>query len=217
MKFYFTIKCILLGDSQVGKSSILTQYIQDRFFLNPTSTIGVDFGIKEMDIKYGANDYNIKFNIWDTAGDNRYKSIVETYYRNTSYILLTFDVNKRCSFNNIVKLYYSIKNDHEKSKFIFVGNKTDLNNNYKVNEKEVSKLAKELDIQYIFISAKECSNVHELFKLVYTDALKEFDKLAYIKKIDCKSFNNIKVRNIPEVYVYNKEVESCWCGFCKVC
>jgi len=217
MKFYFTIKCILLGDSHVGKSSILSQYIQDRFFLNPTSTIGVDFGIKEMDIKHGNDEYNIKLNIWDTAGDKRYKTIIETYYRNTSYVLLTFDVNNRRSFNNIVKLYYSIKNDHEKSKFIFVGNKTDLNVYYKVSEKEVSELAKKLGIQYIFTSAKESSNIYELFKFVYTDALNEFDKLPYAKKINCKYFNNIKVKNIPEMYVYNNEVESCWCGLCKIC
>ena len=123
MKFKLAIKCILIGNSEVGKSSILSQYVQDRFILNSTSTIGVDFGTKDININYGSHDYNIKLNIWDTAGDKRYKSIIETYYKNTSYILLVFDVNNRRSFNNVIQLHNSIKQDHKKSKFIFVGNK----------------------------------------------------------------------------------------------
>ena len=134
-----TIKCILIGDSEVGKSSILSRYIQNNFLLNSTSTIGVDFGSKEIEINYKTHDYNIKLNIWDTAGDKRYKSIIESYYKNTSYILLVFDVNNRRSFNNVIQLHKSLQQDHQKSKFIFVGNKTDiLNRTNRVMEKELS-------------------------------------------------------------------------------
>jgi len=220
MKFNLTIKCILIGDSEVGKSSILSQYIQDRFLLNSFSTIGVDFGTKEINISYGGDDYSIKLNIWDTAGDKRYKSIIETYYKNTSYILLVFDVNSRASFNNVIRLHNSIRDEYKKSKFIFVGNKTDVKNIHnKVTEREMSELSRETNALAISTSAKENHNIHGLFKCVYTHALSEFDKIPYAKKISCTRFNNIKVRTERSSYVYNSqnEVDSCWCGFCKIC
>ena len=219
MKFKLAIKCILIGNSEVGKSSILSQYVQDRFILNSTSTIGVDFGTKDININYGSHDYNIKLNIWDTAGDKRYKSIIETYYKNTSYILLVFDVNNRRSFNNVIQLHNSIKQDHKKSKFIFVGNKTDIpDRGNRVTEKEVSILSAETGALYILTSAKENHNIRGLFKLVYTHALVEFDKIPYTKKISCSRFNNIKVGTIRSSYIYNKknEVDSCWCAMCTI-
>ena len=220
VKFNISIKCILIGDSEVGKSSILFKYTQDKFFLDSISTIGVDFGTKDINIKYGADDYSIKLCIWDTAGDKRYKSIVETYYKNASYILLVFDVNNRHSFNSVIQLHNSIKPGHKKIEFILVGNKTDISKGYnKVTENEVSKFAKEIDALHILTSAKDNHNIHLLFKYIYTHALKEFNNLTYAKKINCTRFNNMKIKYDSGQYIYksNCEVDSCWCGFCKIC
>lgn len=216
MKFNMIIKCILIGDSEVGKSSILSQYIQKEFFLDSIATIGVDFGIKEINISRGVDDYNIKLNIWDTSGDRRFKSIVESYYRNTSYVLLVFDVNNRSSFNNVIQLHNSIKDSCMGAKFILVGNKADIDTN-KVTEKEVLDVAKERNALYILTSAKENMNIHALFKCVYTHALSEFEKLPYTTKITCNSFNNIKVGIEPRPFKQNQEVNSCWCGLCNIC
>lgn len=219
MKFNLSIKCVLVGDSKVGKSSILSRYMYNTFFLNSMSTIGVDFGAKKINIKYGRDDYNIKLNIWDTTGDKLYRSIVESYYMNASYILLVFDINNRISFNSVMRLYDDTKDNNNKTTFILVGNKTDVSGYNQLSEKQISSVAKKENISYLLISAKEDNNIHSLFKHVYIDALKEFDKLTYIEKMSCEKFNNIKVKYDPGVYTYksNSEVDSCWCGFCKIC
>ena len=106
-------------------------------------------------------------------------------------------------------------------KFILVGNKSDIvtRSNNKVTKEQIIKFSKEIDALHVITSAKENNNLNLLFKSIYTHAIREFDKLPYTKKINCTQFNNIKVRTGQGSYIYNRdtEVETCWCGFCKIC
>ncbi len=127
----YVSKIIVVGDSGVGKTNILTRFGRNDFIQNSSSTIGVEFFTKICEI----NGYNIKFNIWDTAGQEKYKSITRTFYYNSNSAIVVFDLNDKESFQNIkswldeIKLYTS-----EDIFIVLVGNKCDLEREVSTNQ-----------------------------------------------------------------------------------
>jgi len=117
------LKLILVGDSGVGKTNILTRFTKNTFNYDNKTTIGVEFGTKIINI----NDHVVKLQIWDTAGQERYKSITVAYYKGSKGALIVFDVSKKQSFDNVIKWFDDIKKNGEKDlSIILIGNKTDL-------------------------------------------------------------------------------------------
>ena len=118
------IKCTIIGDSFVGKTSIISKYFKPDINKNTESTLGAIFWSLSKNI----DDYNFKLDIWDTAGQERYHSLIPMYIRNTDVILVVFDLTNRESFNNLDKWYnYIIQSNHNNfiPKIIFIGNKVD--------------------------------------------------------------------------------------------
>lgn len=153
------LKIVLLGESGVGKSSILKRYIDNTFVELLESTIGASFMNKKVIIENKV--YNL--DIWDTAGQERYKSLMPMYYRNAKGAIIVYSVDNFDSFNVAKKWIYTLTNYHQKNIIIYlVGNKTDLTKNVFDNS-EINEIIKEDNIFHITTSAKNGNNIEKLF------------------------------------------------------
>ncbi|CAF3336246.1 unnamed protein product [Rotaria socialis] len=155
------LKLLLIGDSGVGKSSLLKRFSDNIFTESFLPTIGVDFKIRTLN----HNGKNIKLQIWDTAGQERFRTITASYYRGAQGIILVFDLTDLESFDNIKKWLTEIeRNGHEDVKKLLVGNKCDLTAEKVVDYGKAKKFADSLHIPYIETSAKDSNNVEQTFK-----------------------------------------------------
>lgn len=171
-EYDYLFKIILIGDSGVGKSALLTRYCDDNFLDTYISTIGVDFKIKTMEI----DGKIIKLQMWDTAGQERFKSIVSSYYRGAQGVLICFNVEDVKSFENIQQWMYEIREYCQSDVILLlVGTKSDRRDDEKKiynGPKELVKLevietfCKDEDIEYIETSAKINKNCEEVFELL---------------------------------------------------
>jgi Ras-related protein Rab-11A len=120
----YCFKIVLVGDSSVGKSNILSRYVNNEFYKESKSTLGIELSTKVFKV----NNSIIKVNIWDTAGEERYNSITAAYYKGANGAIIVYDVTKKETFDNVEKWYKEIKLISEKNlSLILVGNKSDLN------------------------------------------------------------------------------------------
>jgi small GTP-binding protein len=169
MSTNYIIKILTLGATQVGKTSIVLRYSEDKFNYNKIATIGIDFKIKI--IKKG--NERIKVSIYDTAGQERFQNIVKHYYKGANGVLLIYDITKRDTFKN---LDFWIKDLEDNSDidnlFIYlIGNKNDMENKREVSWVEASNYAKEKKLPYIEVSAKTGNNIQKLFDEVIKGAM----------------------------------------------
>lgn len=156
----YIYKVLLLGDSAVGKTCFLLRYADDTFTDNHISTIGLDYRLKMVSID---NDVIVKMQIWDTAGQDRFRAITKNYYKGAHGIILMYDVTSTVSFNNIKNWVSQIKeNTTEKVKICLVGNKIDVDGR-KVTTQEGQKLATEYNMKFFETSARNNVNVEETF------------------------------------------------------
>ena len=131
--YKYIFKAILIGDTGVGKSCLLLQLIENEIRVNHDVTIGVEFGAKVMK----CNGDNIKLQIWDTAGQENFRSITRSYYRSAAAALLIYDITCMSSFNNIRTWMEEIQTGcHEATVIILVGNKKDKERNREVSTEE---------------------------------------------------------------------------------
>ena len=119
----FKVKIVLLGDSGVGKTNLISRFTKNMFSPNSKATIGVEFFIKT----YKVNNKILKIEIWDTAGQERYKSITSVYYKGAKGAFIVYDITSRKSFDDVDKWIEEIKEKTSKDiKLIIIGNKIDL-------------------------------------------------------------------------------------------
>lgn len=134
----FHSKVILIGDSGVGKSAVLSRYSRNEFSNEAKTTIGVEFATSFMNV----DDKNIKVTIWDTAGQDRFRAATRAYYRNTLGAFIVYDITKRNSFENVSKWLQELKENVQNDLVItLVGNKCDLRHIRAVSTQEALKLA----------------------------------------------------------------------------
>ena len=153
-------KILTLGETTVGKSSILNKFTDNVFTSTQLPTIGIDFKIKN--IKIG--ELNIGLKIWDTAGQERYRNITKQYFKGADGILLVFDLTKRDTFDKINQWIEQLNNytsTYEIS-IVLIGNKKDLPDR-EISFEEGKKRAKELNVEYFETSAKTGENINEAF------------------------------------------------------
>jgi small GTP-binding protein len=157
------VKVIVVGNSNVGKSSLMHTYINGCFSKIQAMTIGFDFLVKNVLI----NNEIVRVQIWDTAGQERYRSIVSSYYRGSNATLIVYDVSNRESFNDIVKWLDMIncKSSYQNIPILLLGNKTDLEHR-EVSEQEGQEFAAMHDIMFMEVSAKSNVNVESAFTSV---------------------------------------------------
>ena len=162
----YNILVILVGDMGVGKSSLMSQYIKKEFPESPLPTIAIEFATKIIKIKEGGY---VKAQIWDTAGQEKYKSITSHHYRKAVGALLVYDVTRRITFDNCIKWYKELKVFTDQECVIcIVGNKLDLlegnPNRREVSIEEGKKFARQNKTLFFETSAKNNNNVVECFE-----------------------------------------------------
>jgi len=156
----YLFKVLLLGDSGVGKTSLILRYTDETFNSKLVNSIGVDFKMKKKEI----DGKVIKVQIWDTAGHERFRAITYSYYRGANAIIIVFDLTEDKSFLSIRDWLKQIDKYASKNVFKFlVGNKSDLQHKRLVSFEDAKKFADELNIPYFETSAKEGININELF------------------------------------------------------
>ena len=153
-------KVILVGDSGVGKTCLLSMYVKG-FCEQTIPTIAVEFCTKEIELYDGTK---IKVQLWDTAGQERFKSLAMTYYRKAFGILLLFDVTKKSSFIACKNYLEEVRNNSDRQCVIYlVGNKIDLENEREITKEEAENFARIENIKYIETSAVKNMKVNEAF------------------------------------------------------
>ena len=162
------IKVILVGESHVGKTSIITQYIQNNFSDEYIATFAQDKSIKEEVLKDGTQ---IKLEIWDTIGQEGYNLANKIFMKNSKIALLIYDITDRKSFDNLNKFYDLICEVNGRNNVVIgvVGNKNDLYEKRVVEEEEAKKYAKDIDSTYFETSAKDHESIENLFKEISYD------------------------------------------------
>ncbi|MCJ8728098.1 hypothetical protein PDJAM_G00000410 [Pangasius djambal] len=163
----YQFRIIMLGDSTVGKSSMLKRYTEDRFLECINETVGVDFYVHFLEVEPGMM---VKLQFWDTAGQERFRSVTRSYYRNSVGGLLVFDVGNRASFEH-VRDWYAEVCEHVMPHamiFVLVGHKSDreLAGERSVSKDEAEKLAAQLGTTYVEASAKTGQNIQMCFEVL---------------------------------------------------
>lgn len=156
----YLFKLLLIGDSGVGKSSILSSFADDQFTESHISTIGVDFKITTTSI----DNSIVKLQIWDTAGQERFRTITTSYYRGAHGIIVVYDITDRESFDNIKSWLEEIERyGTSNTNIILIGNKSDLPDKRKVSVEEAESFAEVNEFTFIETSAKTNCNISKMF------------------------------------------------------
>ena len=164
-------KIVLVGDSGVGKSSILDMLINNKFYTNVESTVGSAFKTKEIEMGSKA----VKLNIWDTAGQERYNSLTKMYCRGAAAAIMVYDITKRDTFNNLRKWYQVVlESGNTEILFAVVGNKEDLVDREETSLEEAQSFAHKIGAIFKKTSARSNFGIDDLFQSVAFKVFPEF-------------------------------------------
>ncbi|CAO1391236.1 unnamed protein product [Diamesa serratosioi] len=161
-------KLLIIGDSGVGKSSLLIRFSDNVFSGSYITTIGVDFKIRTVVI----NGERVKLQIWDTAGQERFRTITNTYYRGTHGVIVVYDVSNGESFANVKRWLQEIDTNCEIVNKVLVGNKNDDPQSKVVVTEDAQRFAQQMDIPLFETSAKENINVEDMFLAITEKVLR---------------------------------------------
>jgi len=154
-------KLVFLGDQSVGKTSIITRFMYDKFDSTYQATIGIDFLSKTMYL----DDRVVRLQLWDTAGQERFRSLIPSYIRDSSVAVIVFDVTSRESYENTGRWIEEVRQERGDDVILaLVGNKTDLAEKRRVSREEGEEKASKFGILYVETSAKAGLNVKTLFR-----------------------------------------------------
>ncbi|XP_026061233.1 ras-related protein Rab-11B-like [Carassius auratus] len=165
-EYDFLFKVVLIGDSGVGKSNLLSRFTRNEFNLESKSTIGVEFATRSIQV----DGKTIKAQIWDTAGQERYRAITSAYYRGAVGALLVYDIAKHLTYENVERWLKELR-DHADNNIVImlVGNKSDLRHLRAVPTDEARAFAEKNNLSFIETSALDSTNVEEAFKNILTE------------------------------------------------
>jgi len=159
-------KVVLIGESGVGKTSIISRFITNTFSSILMSTTGASFATKSIYLE--KEDRTVKFEIWDTAGQEKYRSLAKVFYKNAQVCILVYDISRKTSFEEIKNYWFKeIKNNALDSIILaLAGNKSDTYEFEEVSDEEGKNYAKEINAIFQKTSAKTDVGVNELFKMI---------------------------------------------------
>jgi len=170
------LKVIILGDSGVGKTSLMNQYVNKKFSSQYKATIGADFLTKEVMV----DDRLVTMQIWDTAGQERFQSLGVAFYRGADCCVLVYDVNNAKSFETLSSwmdefLVQASPRDSENFPFVVLGNKIDLEESKRMvsQKRAMTWCQSKGNIPYFETSAKEAINVEQAFQTIAKNALQQ--------------------------------------------
>ncbi|KAG0044964.1 hypothetical protein BGZ83_009754 [Gryganskiella cystojenkinii] len=165
-EYDYLFKVVLIGDSGVGKSNLVSRFTRNEFNLESKSTIGVEFTTRSIQV----DTKTIKAQIWDTAGQERYRAITSAYYRGAVGALLVYDISKHQTYENVGRWLKELR-DHADTNIVImlVGNKSDLRHLRAVPTDEAKQFATENGLSFIETSALDSSNVELSFQRILTE------------------------------------------------
>ena len=205
--YQYIFKLILIGNSGVGKSCILQRYMKHTFQETYKCTIGVDFLMKSLII----NGKTVKLQLWDTAGQEKYKSMVSSYYRGANVALIIFDLTNHISFDALpswIENYY--KNGPEQKNIILIGNKKDLEVERQVTQEEAETFAETNNMIYFETSAKDGENIDYVFNYA-AEKLLEFysgNNEAILKR-QLTPNNEKQINNFQDIRIEEQTKKKC--------
>ena len=169
----YSFKVVFLGDASVGKTQIVSRYVEDSFVEEYKPTVNVEYSCKL--IKY--NKKNIQIQVWDTAGQKSFKSIAKDFCKGSQLIVLVYAIDNKNSFINIKNWVDIIKNNtNENPKFLLVGNKCDLEKERQVSTEEAKQYATENNMEFMEVSVKSRFNIDIMFNSSLSRLLEEKNK-----------------------------------------
>ena len=186
-------KIITLGDSSVGKTSIINRFINDTFDEELTPTLGIKHTFKTLEI----NNTKVKLSVIDTNGQEKYRSLSVSYFRHADVVLFIFNLNEPLSFNNIQEWINVFNDNNNKKKVILkylIGSKSDLEQ--RVEQNLIDEFANNNNMLYMATSAKTNNQIKELFQKIGEDILEEEEK---------KTNNMIRTKNSSRILLKTKE------------
>eukprot|EP01137_Pigoraptor_chileana_P015081 Opistho-2@70564 len=165
-EYDYLFKVVLIGDSGVGKSNLLSRFTRNEFNLESKSTIGVEFATRSINV----DGKTIKAQIWDTAGQERYRAITSAYYRGAVGALLVYDIAKHLTYENVERWLKELR-DHADNNIVImlVGNKSDLRHLRAVPTEEAKAFAEKNNLSFIETSALDATNVELAFQNILTE------------------------------------------------
>jgi len=165
-EYDYLFKVVLIGDSGVGKSNLLSRFTRNEFNLESKSTIGVEFATRSIQV----DGKTIKAQIWDTAGQERYRAITSAYYRGAVGALLVYDIAKHLTYENVERWLRELR-DHADANIVImlVGNKSDLRHLRAVPTDEAKAFAEKNNLSFIETSALDSTNVETAFHNILTE------------------------------------------------
>jgi len=168
-EYDYLFKVVLIGDSGVGKSNLLSRFTHNEFNLESKSTIGVEFATRSIQVE----GKTVKTQIWDTAGQERYRAITSAYYRGAVGALLVYDIAKHVTYENVERWLRELR-DHADQNIVImlVGNKSDLRHLRAVPTEEATAYAERNQLSFIETSALDSTNVEKAFTNILTEIYK---------------------------------------------
>ncbi|KAL6520487.1 Ras-related protein RABA5a [Orobanche hederae] len=181
----YLFKIVMIGDSAVGKSNLLSRFARDEFYPNSKSTIGVEFQTQKMEI----SGKEVKAQIWDTAGQERFRAVTSAYYRGAVGALVVYDISRRRTFESVGRWLNELHTHSDMNVVtILVGNKSDLRDAREVTTGEGKALAETQGLFFIETSALDSSNVVVAFQTV----VKEIFNILSRKVMQSQELKEVK-------------------------
>ena len=163
-------KIIIIGDSSVGKTNIMSKYLKNEFHEDSKATVGVEFGSKQFNIE----GHTIKAQIWDTAGQERYKAITSAYYKGAKGAFVVYDITRKSSFESIDKWVNDLTATADKKiTIVVIGNKSDLEDQRQVPKENGEEKAAKLEVAFLETSAFSGENLDKAFELMMNEIYKK--------------------------------------------
>ena len=199
-KNVLNFKLILIGDTSVGKTSLMYKYTKNEFPEQFQSTIGIDTIFKNITYK----GFKINVRIYDTAGQEKYRSIIKNYFKGSNGVFVFFDLTNKKSFDNLNSWIKDIDEniDNKDYKFLILGNKNDLINIHQVSDNDIAQFEKNNGFKIIKTSARTGDGVKEAFEqmfdqimdnkseeIIYKEFCSNYDKKILLKNNKVKSSN----------------------------
>ncbi|KAM0946484.1 putative small GTP-binding protein [Dioscorea sansibarensis] len=172
-EYDYLFKVVLIGDSGVGKSNLLSRFTRNEFCLESKSTIGVEFATRTLQVE----GRTVKAQIWDTAGQERYRAITSAYYRGAHGALLVYDVTKPTTFENVSRWLKELR-DHADSNIVImlIGKQIDLKHLLAVASEDAQSFAEKEGLSFIETSALEAMNVEKAFQMILAEIYRIISK-----------------------------------------
>ena len=171
-EYEMMVKVIIIGDSSVGKTNIMSRYLKNQFLENSKATVGVEFGAKLFNI----NGHKIKAQIWDTAGQEKYKAITGAYYKGSKGAFVVYDITRKDTFESIDKWINDLKTTGDpKLNIMIIGNKCDLEHRREVLKEQGEEKSRSFGCAFLETSALSGDNIEKGFEMMISEIFKKYE------------------------------------------